>query len=219
VYVKTEEFDGFGEIFVTHGHFDQISCIPEVVKRNPDARVHCTDTPYRTLLKLGVPERNLRRIGYGDTVNVNGFTLTALHGRHVVFPKFDPGFTASLLRSPMRGNMPYILRQNRICRENDETLFYQIEAEGKRISLMGSMNLREDADYPAEADLLILPYNGWRDNYAHAMETVGRLKPKRILLVHYDDTFPPLTRPVDPSPFLRDVPAAAPMELGKAELL
>ena len=53
------------------------------------------------------------------------------------------------------------------------------------------------------SDLLILPYSGWEDNYPPAVKSIERLKPKRILLDHYDDTFPPVTQPVDLSLILQ----------------
>ena len=67
------------------------------------------------------------------------------------------------------------------------------QADRKTVCLMGSMNLREDIDYPTDADLLILPYNGWEDNFPPAVWVIERLQPKRILLDHYDDSFPPIT--------------------------
>jgi L-ascorbate metabolism protein UlaG (beta-lactamase superfamily) len=73
-------------------------------------------------------------------------------------------------------------------------VFYQIEAEGKTVAVMGSLNLRKDTEYPAGADLLVLPYNGWTDNYPPAVRVIRRLKPKHVLLDHYDESFPPFTR-------------------------
>ena len=109
----------------------------------------------------------------------------------------------SFIRSPGRGNIPYIAKENRRCRENDETLFYHIESEGRTVFLMGSLNLRDDTEYPSGADLLILPYNGWTDNYPPAVSAIERLKPKRVLLDHYDVTFPPLTKKLDLAPILQ----------------
>ena len=55
---------------------------------------------------------------------------------------------------------------------------------------------------------------GWDDNYSHAVEIIERLKPEKILLDHYDDTFPPLTGPLDLSPILQNYEGRiAPMEL------
>lgn len=214
--VKIEEFDGFSHIFVTHGHIDHITDLPEVVRRNPDVIIHCTKTPYKTLMKRGVPERNLSLLKYGDLMLVNGFTIRAFHGRHAVLPTPDADMILGWMRSPARGNIPYIAYQFVTCRENDETVFYQIEADGRTVGLMGSMNLREEVEYPLGLDLLVLPYNGWADNYTPAVRFIERLAPKRVLLDHYDDTFPPLTGELDLSPILAKYPGMVePMQLRK----
>lgn len=202
VPVNIDDFDGFTDVFVTHGHFDHISSLPEIVKRNPQMLIHCTKTPYRTLTRKGIDRKNLHLLHYGDTLNVNGFQLSVLHGRHAILPKATIKRLVYILKHPAKGNLPFILRENRVCVENDETVFYKIEANEKTICLMGSMNLRDEVEYPVEADLLILPYNGWEDNFAPAVKVIERLKPKRVLLDHYDDTFPPLTMPLDLEPIL-----------------
>lgn len=218
VDVGIREFDGFSDIFVTHRHFDHISDLPEIVRRNPDVKVHCTAAPYAALVRKGVPESNLDRIGFGQTILCQGFTIRTFHGRHAVLPTLSFSRLGYALKSPARGNLPHILRENRRCRENNETVFYQIDAEGRSISLMGSLNLREDVDYPTGSDALVLPYNGWEDNYPPAASVINRLKPQSVFLDHYDDTFPPLTIPLDLSPILTyDPDVVAPMELHRAE--
>lgn len=202
VPVTIEDFDGFTDIFVTHGHFDHITSLPKIVQRNPKTLIHCTKTPYRTLARKGVDRKNLHLLHYGDTLKVNGFQLSVLHGRHAILPKATLKRLVYILKHPAKGNIPFILRENRVAVENDETVFYKIEANEKTICLMGSMNLRDEVVYPVEADLLILPYNGWEDNFAPAVKVIERLKPKRVLLDHYDDTFPPLTMPLDLEPIL-----------------
>ncbi len=218
VDVKIGEFDGFSDIFVTHCHIDHVADLPRIVKRNPDVMIYCTGTPYRTLLKKSVPARNLTRIDYGQELRVKGFTVRVYHGKHAVLPRVDLARVRSWLGSPARGNIPRIAAEFLTYRENDETAFYLIEADGKTISLMGSMNLRGDVDYPSGSDLLVLPYNGWEDNFPPALRIVERLAPKRILLDHYDDTFPPVSPFVDLSPILRQYgDRVAPMILRKVE--
>ena len=217
VDVKLHEFDGFPHIFVTHGHIDHITDLPKVVRRNPDVVIHCTGTPFRTLVRKGVPIRNLMLFRYGDVMLVNGFTIRAYHGKHAVLPTVGAKLIASWFRSPARGNMPHIIKEFIACPENDETVFYQIEADGKTVCLMGSMNLRDEVKYPEGMDLLVLPYNGWTDNYKPAVRVIERLKPKRVLLDHYDDTFPPLTTPLDLSPILAKYPGLVePMQLRRS---
>lgn len=200
--VTLSDFDGFTDILVTHGHLDHIGHLPEIIQRNPKTKIYCTQTPYQTLIRKGVPSVNLTEITFGQTLDIKGFCIHVMHGRHAVLPSVTVQRLTCALKSPARGNLPWIIKQNRICQENDETVFYQIEAEGKTISLMGSMNLRDHTDYPTDSDVLILPYNGWEDNFPPAIRMIERLKPKRVLLDHYDNTFPPVTTPLDLSPIL-----------------
>lgn len=217
VPVKAEDFDGFSDIFITHGHLDHIVSVPEIINRNSQAKVYCTEAPRNTLMKKGVPQHNLRLIRYGEEVRAAGFRVLPLHGRHAVLPKASSARLRYILMSPHRSNIPSIIREVIRCREMDETVFYQIEADGKQVSLMGSMNLRDEVDYPVNADLLVLPYNGWEDNFPPAVSVIRRLKPKRVVLNHYDDTFPPLTMPLDLAPLLTKYEGlVTPLELGKA---
>lgn len=201
--VKIEDFDGFTDIFITHGHFDHISNLPEIVKRNPNVKIYCTQAPRATLIRKGVDSRNIVLLHYNDLVKTGAFKVKALHGRHAVLPR--PGFKrlAYILKSPARSNIFHIAREHLACAEKDETLFYRIEAEGKTICIMGSLNLRDEIKYPTGADLLVLPYNGWEDNYPPAVKAIRRLKPKMVVLDHYDDSFPPLTQPLDLQPLMK----------------
>ena len=69
--------------------------------------------------------------------------------------------------------------------------------------MCGSLNLREEQEYPIGSDLLVLPYNGWEDNLPPAVRMIERLKPKKVLLSHWDNTFPPITSYIDRAP-IRD---------------
>ena len=218
VNVRLDDFDGFEDIFITHGHFDHISSLPEIFVRNPSTRIHCTRTPYNTLLSKGIPRENLSEISFDKTETIGDISVHIIHGKHAVLPKATPSRLAHIFSSPARGNLPYIIKENRKCLENDETVFYLLEAEGKSLSLMGSLNLRDDTNYPTGSDLLILPYNGWEDNYPPAVRALEQLKPKRTVLDHYDNTFPPITTPLDLSPILNRYPdTLTAMSLDKEE--
>lgn len=202
VKVAIEDFDGFTDIFVTHGHFDHIVNLPEICGRNPSVRIYCTRAPYKTLLKKGVPGGNLILIDYGRTIEINGFKITAIHGKHARLIKATPKKVSYYLRSECRYNIPILVKGVRDYREKDETVFYLVEAEDKRVELMGSLNLRDGCDYPTGCDALVLPYNGWKDNFPPAVGVIEKLRPKHVYLDHFDVTFPPFTEPLDLTPVL-----------------
>ena len=121
--IPIEDYDGFHDILVTHGHFDHIVNLPEIVRRNPPVTVHCTETPCKTLRSKGVPEKNLSLIHYGRHLQLGAFSVDVFHGRHAVLPKASAGRLASILFSKNIRNLPFIARENKICVENDKPSF------------------------------------------------------------------------------------------------
>ena len=204
--IPVEDYDGFENILVTHGHFDHIVSLPEIVERNPEAVIYCTQTPYKTLRGKGIPEKNLSKINYGDYLQLGSFSLEVYHGRHAVLPKADIKRLRSILFGKNNANLGFIIRENRLCKENDETVLYAVHASGKTITVCGSLNLREDCEYPTGSDLLVLPYNGWDDNFDPAVQMIERLKPRKVFLSHWDNTFPPVTGFIDRTPIKNAFP-------------
>ena len=185
------------DVFVTHGHFDHIIQIPAIC---PEARIYATATPCETLRRRGL--KSLHEIAAGQIMEIGPFTVRTCPGRHC---RFD----AALIRKTAFSrrvwknlrHMCRLLRWNRQYPENGEILFYEVCAEEKRVQILGSLGLDPATDYPAGADVLILPYQGRSDLEAYALPIVQRLAPKRVLLDHYDDTFPPMTAQIDTAAF------------------
>ncbi len=195
-------FGAADAVLVTHGHVDHILEIPALLAGSR-APIYATRTPCRTLQKHGVAPDRLRTIRPGDTVDVGSFRVRAYQGRHC---KVDGPLIRQTALSPrLWRHLPRALRL--LCYlaeypERGETLFYEVTAGGRRIQVMGSLGLDPLVDYPTEADALILPYQGRSDLIPYGWSLVDRLRPKSVYLDHYDDSFPPLTAPVDPRPFI-----------------
>lgn len=194
-------FQKASAIFVTHGHVDHILEIPTLLKGSK-APIHATATPCRTLMRHGMAPDRLRVIRPGDAVNVGPFQVKAYRGRHC---KFDGPLIWQTAFSPrLWRHLPRVMRLLFYVAEypeKGETLFYEVTVKEKRIQIMGSMGLDASMDYPTEADALILPYQGRSDLIPYGWKLVERLQPKAVYLDHYDDSFPPLTAPIDTKPF------------------
>lgn len=199
--IPLSTYDHADAIYVTHGHLDHILSIPAIIQRNPTVNVYCTKTPYKTLHKMGVSKDNLVCIDYPKTYHCYGFTINTYHGAHAKLP-INMDQLKRIISEQHKLNLPSLLVHHIQCSEHGESVFYTIECRGLTIALMGSLNLNDDIDYPKQSDYLILPYNGWQDNYPHALQIIDRLKPKHVLLDHYDVTFPPISPYVNIQPII-----------------
>ena len=206
-------------VLVTHGHFDHILDIPRLY-RDQDIKIYATKTPCKKLLRNGVDREKLCVIAPGMTFQLGGFTIRVYQGRHC---RFDTGvmlktvFKKDTFLNPKR--LVELIKLHRRYEENGETLFYEIEAEGKRIHLMGSMGLDLNTMYPTGADVMILPFQGTSCPARTVAPIITKLQPKMIYLDHYDDTFPPMSSHINTLDFTASllhngVPAAA-MKFGK----
>ncbi|MCD8293821.1 MAG: MBL fold metallo-hydrolase [Clostridia bacterium] len=180
-------------ILVTHGHLDHIEHIPYIYSER-ECTVYCSKTPYHTLSRHKFPEEKMTLISPGDEFQIGPFSILVFQGKHV---HFDGRLIRSILFSGRTWRHFFRavgigLRALRYP-EKDETLFYEIRAEGKRIQVMGSADLRDDVQYPEGADVLIMAHQGRSDIDSHNAALAERLAPKRILLDHCDDAFPPIS--------------------------
>lgn len=206
-----EEFLRFENILVTHGHFDHISTIPETVAKS-GATVWCTKAPYSSLSQKGIAEDNLKLIAAGDVLQFGDIKVTVFQSRHVKFDlKLILGTLFSVRPIKYFDNLVELIGENRICKEAGETVGFLIEAEGKRIYLMASMNWAEGVEYPQDVDLMVLPFQGASDLVTPGLKFVEMTHPKAILLDHFDDTFPPMSNHIDTSGMVKALEGKIPV--------
>ena len=190
---RAEIFRSVDAVIVTHGHFDHIYDIPALYA-GTDIPIYATATPLSTLADKGVSPAQLREVTPGRGFTIGGLSVTPYQSRHCVFDLaviLKTVFRRSTFRHPKR--LIDLLRLNKAYPEEGETLMYEIGADGVRLQLMGSMGMAEGVSYPDGADALILPFQGTGNPAATVEPIVAALRPKRILLDHYDDAFPPMS--------------------------
>lgn len=201
--IKPKDLAPFSHIFVSHGHFDHILDIPDIV--NPtDARVVCAPVAGQTLIKMGMARSHLMEIkNCGDDICFAHIQATAFFSRHI---RFDAKLLIStLIRAGKQIKNILPLLKNYPC---GQVLSWRFELEGKRILFFGTGgSTRAELEILAKdpVDLLLVPLQGHSDICARAMAYVKALKPAFVLPHHQDDFFPPVSRAVDITPFIKQV--------------
>ena len=188
-----EGFVGFDAVFVTHGHFDHIYSIPDLVEKDKTVPIYCTETPKKTLMGEGVPENRIKFIAPDDEIKIGDYTIRPRRFRHIVF---DPLYILTVVPQCI-AMFPRLLWQaymNRKMPEGGEIVAYEIETQGKKIFLTGSFREHPDEVYPDDIDLLILANGGSVFVPEKTKEFIDRYVPKKILVDHFDNAFPPVTR-------------------------
>lgn len=205
-------FGNAANILITHGHLDHLSSVMSLYENKP-CTIFLTGTPATTLTKQGFPEAKLHRIAPGDVLHFPGVSVCVYQGKHIQFDtKLILKKVFSLNSWGHFSRLIHLLQLNAQYRENNEIVFYEIQAEVKRIQIMGSADLADEVEYPTRADALILPHQGRSDIDSHNEVIIRRLNPKRVLLDHYDDAFPPISELVPVDAFCKEMSATVPTE-------
>ena len=189
-------FKNTKNIFITHGHMDHSMDLSTIYK-NENVKIHCTKSPYNRL-KNEISINNLKLIKPGDVFNLDDIKIKVYKGKHIKFDLkliIETLFNKNVIK--YRKNLPILIKNHIKCKENNETVIYYINIERKKLLLMGSMALDEKTTYPKDIDYLILAYQGRSDLDKKINNIINRIKPKNIILSHFDDSFPPISKKVD----------------------
>jgi L-ascorbate metabolism protein UlaG (beta-lactamase superfamily) len=193
-----------GDIFITHGHFDHLADVPLILAEN-ETVVYCSQPAADTLISHGVPHERVKAVRPGQILTVGHFNIHVFQGKHINFDSkliLRTFFNLRLLR--YFASFIRILKINSKFPEG-QTLIYAIEADGKKIMHMGSLNLADGEVYPLDPDILALPFQGRSDLETYALSFVEKIRPKTIYLHHFDDAFPPVSNSVETGIFIRNV--------------
>lgn len=200
VEIDEKRFLEANDILITHGHLDHALMVPKIATEHTN--VYCTRTPAKVFREKGVAPENISVVRSGTFIQTGNFDIKVYKGRHI---KHDFKTVNSTIFSSRffkyKENKKVIKEANKEFKENKETVGYLIKSGRKQVFVLGSLSLDKRTIYPEGVDCLVLPFQGSSKLEETALAIIERIKPKTVILDHFDDTFPPISRRIDTSRF------------------
>lgn len=199
-----EKIADVNAIFITHPHLDHFADLSTIMECC-SAPVYVCERGVEIAGEQDFDTTRLRRIHAGDTLRLGNVEIRAWQSCHCMYDRLVVRETLSRALRPTHLKEGLSIEGEnhrfRIDMHND-VLAYEICADDKCVFLMGSANCREDVDYPTDMDLLVWPFQGRSDIAEYSLPFLERFRPRRVMLDHFDDAFPPVSTRIDCDPFL-----------------
>ena len=180
-------------IFITHPHPDHFADVNAWTERGVE-RVFVSENGIRSAKKNKMDVSRMFPLGPGEMRRVGNFTVRTFKSRHC---KFDFATVMRVVFSPRAwahffGTCAFLHRVREFPLDGD---IYALEiSDGEKTVLaLGSAGMDEATAYPVGADLLVFPYQGRARMDKHMRKFLRVFQPKKVMLDHFDDAFPPLT--------------------------
>jgi len=206
--LKPADMSDADHIFVSHGHFDHIVDVSEIVGLS-SADVWCSRVAADALVKMGVPGGKINSLSGGESIDLDTFTVDVVPTRHI---RFDARLVLSTI--------PGILRERKLVKglshyQSGTVMIYRFDFGGLRVVHIGSLGL-EPGDVTKlglnepKPDMLLLPVQGHTDICRRAALVTAAIHPRAVVPQHHDNFFPPISRVIDIEPFCKMVAEMVP---------
>lgn len=208
-----DEARGADAVFITHPHPDHFSDMDAF----SDRPVYVSARGVAIAGRNGMNTDRMRVLAAGETVRTGGLCVTAYRGRHC---SFDMPTVSRVLFSPHTwlhiGKAMRLLGEAKRFSILPEDVFVFSVTDGEKTAvILGSAGMAKGEDYPQNADLLVLPYQGKAAMHRKIAPFLDAFRPKKVMIDHFDDAFPPVSSRVPTKKF----PAAVKKRLPQAEAL
>lgn len=198
--IKAYKMDRLEAIFVSHSHYDHVMDVPYLAKKK-NSSVYGSESVLNVARGGGVPEDKLHHFKPRDTVSVGEYTITVLQAKHAKASIFNNDFGETI-------NEPICQPAKRKVYKEGGSVDYLVEHRGKTYLFHPSFACVEGQLDHIRADVMFMSIAGlWevsKKTRKHIFEeTIGKVKPKVVIPVHWDDFFRGLDRKVREVPSFR----------------
>jgi L-ascorbate metabolism protein UlaG (beta-lactamase superfamily) len=198
--MRPQDLRSDAPIFLTHGHFDHIGDVPEIVE-GTESVVYGSATALAPALRAGIPLRQLHPTLPDETIEFDGFQATAYASRHT---RFDLPYVIRALR---RVGWETLQTANLAVRyPAGQVLSWRFEIGGFTLHHLGSGGSRSKELLRlsgSKPDILLAPLQGHTRIHEIAVRYVEFMQPLVVIPHHHDDFYPPISESISLSPFIR----------------
>ena len=201
---KLEEFTRVDYIFNTHPHFDHLCDLPLILK-NTDAQLYGTPTAYLRLETQGVDVENQVIIIHNkEILEMENFSIKTHQSKHIDNNLGIVFLTALKVLFTFQIHKAYnLLKLHNKYRMGGDIVAFEINAQNKTILIFGSAGISNKAKLPKNVDVLIWPFQGRTNMTKYSLPIIEKIEPKTVILDHFDNAFPPITRHINTDKFVK----------------
>lgn len=189
--VKENHMEKLDAVFVSHSHYDHVLDVPTFARLS-SADVYGSRSTLNVVLGNGVPAAQLHKISVGDTYEVGDFSVKVLKALHSTAHFYNDDLGVEI-EEPV--TYPTTMKQ---LSEGGSFDFYITHGE-KSFLIHPSCNFVPHSFDEMRADVVFLSVGTLGGLKAEMKaryydETIGKLKPKLVMPIHWDYFFYPLEK-------------------------
>lgn len=200
---ELEEFCSADFIFNTHSHFDHLCNLP-VILENSKSKLYSPLPAYERLKLQGVDvENKVVVLNEYETMNTNHAKITTYPSAHIKNNLSKVTMVALEVLFTFKIHKAYkLLQLHHQYLMGGKIYAYEIEHNNLKILLFGSAGIDKKVALP-KIDVLVWPFQGRTNMSKYSLTIIEKIKPKVVILDHFDDAFPPITGHVNTDKFVK----------------
>ncbi len=168
-------------VLMTHSHWDHLPDMLYLFEKT-DTVLYASKTACNIMRALGVKEKNLHELVYGEKLTFPGLTVTALESRHMGIMPEDSFY------EEIPSDKDFTKRESWKC---GEVFSFKLEMDDLVILNGGSANLHIPSMKGISCDYLIYGISRWKEGFPQLL--TENLFFKRLIGVHHDEFTRPLS--------------------------